>query len=65
MSKRYSKIEEVSCVEYHDNFLPDEIFDTVYNNIMDDVDFLSDEKSAITMMGKRICIPRKQCGYGD
>jgi len=65
MAKRYATTESVSCVEYFDNFLPEEVAKTAFDDILDEVNFLSDEKSAVTMYGKKIVIPRKQCGYGD
>ena len=55
----------IDCVEYYPHFLPDEIATNVFNDIMKEVEFLSDEKSAIVIYGKKLNIPRKQCGYGD
>jgi alpha-ketoglutarate-dependent dioxygenase alkB family protein 2 len=57
--------DNISCIEYIPNFLPKEIVSTSFSDILKEVDFLSDEESAIVMMGKKINIPRKQCGYGD
>jgi len=65
MTNRYATTESVSCVEYFDKFLPEELAKTAFNDILEEADFLSDEQSAIVMMGKKIVIPRKQCGYGD
>ena len=65
MAKQYMTIDNVSCVDYFSNFLTDEISKDVFLNIMKEAQFLSDEQSAIVMMGKKINIPRKQCGYGD
>jgi alkylated DNA repair dioxygenase AlkB len=55
----------VKCVTYEDNFLPASIGKDAFQNIMKEVQFMTPEESAIMMMGKRIEIPRKQCGYGD
>jgi alpha-ketoglutarate-dependent dioxygenase alkB family protein 2 len=65
MTTKYATVSDIECVEYYPNFLPDEISKNVLNNIMKEAEFLSDEKSAIVIFGKKTIIPRKQCGYGD
>jgi alpha-ketoglutarate-dependent dioxygenase alkB family protein 2 len=65
MATKYDTVNAIECVEYYSNFLPDEISKNILNNIMKEADFLSDEKSAIVIYGKKTIIPRKQCGYGD
>jgi alkylated DNA repair dioxygenase AlkB len=65
MTKFNDNIKNISCIEYIPNFLPKEIVSESFSDILKEVDFLSDEESAIVMMGKKINIPRKQCGYGD
>jgi alpha-ketoglutarate-dependent dioxygenase alkB family protein 2 len=65
MTNRYDNMTNISCIQYIPNFLPKEIVKTAFSDILKEAEFLSDEESAIVMMGKKINIPRKQCGYGD
>jgi alpha-ketoglutarate-dependent dioxygenase alkB family protein 2 len=65
MESKNDIANDIDCVEYYPHFLPDEISTNVFNDIMKEVEFLSDEKSAIIIYGKKLNIPRKQCGYGD
>ena len=65
MAKRYDNIEDIECVEYIPNFLPKDCSMDMIKQIINEVDFLSDEKSSIMITGKKINIPRKQCWYGD
>lgn len=65
MAKLYENIKNISCVDYFSNFLPEELAESTYDNIMEKVDFLSDEQSSIVLIGKKINIPRKQCAYGN
>lgn len=65
MAKLYENIKNISCVDYFSNFIPEELAESAYDNIMEKVDFLSDEQSSIVLMGKKINIPRKQCAYGN
>lgn len=62
MTTKYLKIDDIACVEYIPDFVEEE---DVYDKIEKEVKFLSDEKSAIFIMGKKINIPRKQCAYSD
>jgi len=54
--KKYEKY-----VEYIPNF----VRNIKIRNILDEVQFLPKEKTAIKMFGKKINIPREQCSYGD
>lgn len=58
-------MESIKCIEYIPNFLPDKLSDNAFENIIKEVEFLTDEESSIKIFGKIINIPRKQCAYGD
>lgn len=60
-----NNIDKVECIEYFSNFLPDIFSKTVYNDIMKEVNFLSDDDASIIIMGKKVKIPRRQCAYGN
>lgn len=61
----YSDFSTIDCVEYHQNFLPNNIYKDAFNNILKEAIFLSDEDASIILGGKKVKIPRKQCGYGN
>ena len=64
MSTKYLNIDNISCIQYYSKFIED-IDTNMCEIIKNEVTFLSDEKSAIFIMGKKVNIPRKQCAYGD
>jgi len=64
-AKTYPGFDQVPCVEYKDDFLPPEIHEGAMERLLSEVQFCTDEESAIMMMGKRVNVPRKQVGYGD
>jgi alkylated DNA repair dioxygenase AlkB len=63
-SRKYG-FEDITCVAYQKDFLPDPLSKNAMENIIREVEFNTDEESAIKVMGKKIKIPRKQAGYGD
>lgn len=67
MSKQrsYLGFDHIDCVDYKDNFLPPEIHNGAIERLLEEVEFCTDKKSSITLMGKKIKVPRKQVGYGD
>lgn len=62
---KYPDFSTLCCVEYKKNFLPSNIYEGAYKNLLREVEFCADEESAITLAGKKIFVPRKQVGYGD
>jgi alpha-ketoglutarate-dependent dioxygenase alkB family protein 2 len=61
----YSPLSEIKCVEYRDNFLPENIHKDVVKNLLNEIEFNTDEESSVVLFGKKINVPRKQVGYGD
>lgn len=61
----YPNFEEIDCVRMRTEFLPDRLYSGALERLLEEINFMSDEDSAILMAGKRIKVPRKQAGYGD
>lgn len=64
-NKDYAGFDKIECVEYKENFLPPELHKGAMERLLKEVEFCTDEESAIMLAGRRVNVPRKQVGYGD
>lgn len=60
----YESISELSCVKYIHPFLSQKGED-IYEQLLSEITFNSDEESSIILYGKKLNIPRKQTAFGE